>query len=404
MESGAKSQEATSEANKMDVDKVIQWLVAQEGSIEALIDQLDEVQVEFNAQFDEFKASHDGTLDRLTDQVAERLDAIDPGLRAAIDERLHEERQRIEARRGKIRDEYLPQRQAAAQELLDRGQAELGELRALNPQLDAREEELKQEKAGLEAKLADLNEEIRQQSRGLGVALHFVAITKADRERHRILGRLEGVNSSLYKVRKQWKQERTQIEERQQEYQNKWQLESIAVARLQSELDLLDDRSRREDLALRRAIRNVLDALKEPSASSDPQLGTGLQEMIDLNIQTDAYHDGLASVGGFIGLLRGINNGLEAIRQSIAGLRDEQAMHSAYLQPLNFSLPSDVQRFHSQWPALAQQFADEKAFGASPMEFSASVEPILEGPLSQSNVEDMFNSLSAMIKEATARW
>jgi hypothetical protein len=109
-------------------------------------------------------------------------------------------------------------------------------------------------------------------------------------------------------------------------------------------------------------------------------------------------------VGGFIGLLRGINSGLAAIRKSIDGLQREQQMHSSYLKPLNFSLPSQVEAFHKQWPALAEQFADEKTIGASPAEFSANVEPILEGPLNESNIEAMFNSLGGMIKQATAGW
>jgi hypothetical protein len=236
------------------------------------------------------------------------------------------------------------------------------------------------------------------------VARHFIAITKADRERHHILGKLEGVNDALYSVRRQWERERTKIETSQAEYQKRWELESIAVARLQSELDQLDDEARSEDLALRRAIRHVLDDLKEPAPSPDPELDAGLKEMIELNIQTDTYHEGLASVGGFIGLLRGINDGLSAVRKSIEGLQAEQEMHSAYLPALNFSLPAGTQEFHKQWPALTEQFADEKTIGDHPAKFSASVKPLLEGPLSQSNIEAMFNGLGAMIKGATARW
>jgi DNA repair exonuclease SbcCD ATPase subunit len=396
----------------MDARQMLQYLDTQDEAIEDLVGQLDEVQVAFNALFDEFKAQHDARLDELTGQVFDRLGGegskqrgtIPDGLRAAIDERLPEERQAIDERRSKVREEYLPARQQAADELLQKAQAQVAALRALNPELDAREEELKAEKAELEARLAGLNVEIRQKSRGLGVVRHFASIFAADRERQQTIGKLEVINQTLQKVRREWEEKQSSVEAEQAGYQNRWQLESIAVARLQSELDQLDDQDLREDLALRRAIRHVLDEIKEPLSSADPELDAGLREMVELNIQTDAYHEGLASVGGFIGLLRGIRSGLQAIRQSIDGLIKEQRMHSEFLPALQFNVSDRVQDFHRQWPALARQFADEAAFGQQPTDFSAAVEPLLAGPLSQASIEAVFDSLGNTIERATERW
>jgi chromosome segregation ATPase len=388
----------------MNARKLIQYLDDQDQAIEALIVQLDEVQVTFNAQFDEFKVQHDATLDRLTDQIATDPSLAGPQLTAAIEERLPEERQRIDERRQKVREEYLPKRQQAADDLLNKAQAELAELRTLNPQLDAQEEALKAEKAEFEAQLAELNEEIGRLSRGLGVVRHFLAITKADRERQRVIGKLELTNNSLRQVRREWEQKREETEQHQADLQRQWQLESVAVARLQSELDQLDDEVRREDLALHRAIRYVLDNLKEELSTSDADLDAALQHMVQLNVSTDAYHEGLAVVGGLIGLLRGLRSGNDAIRRSVEGLHNEQQMHSAYLEPLDFQLPSSFETFHKQWPALARQFADEKTIGANPANFASAVEPLLQGPLSQSSIEAMFDSLGTMIQRATAQW
>jgi len=388
----------------MNAKKTIQYMDDQSRAIEELIAQLDEIQVEFNAQYDEFKTWHDARLDTLTEKAVENLAGISAELRAAIEDRVPGELQALDERRAKIRDEYLPARKEAADGLLADAQEQLTAMRALNPRLDAREEELKAEKAQLEANLEELNEEIRKNSRGLGVVLHFIAITKADRQRHHILGQLEALNSSLHHVRLEWQREQDKVESQQEAYQETWQLESIAVARLQSELDQLDDRGRRELLALQRAAHKELDAIKEPSPGPIAELNAGLQEMIDLNIQTDAYHEGLASVGGLIGMLRGIDSGMGAIHKSIEGLYDEQRMHSAYLKALNFDLPANVDAFHQQWPALSKQFSDEEAIGQSPTEFAANVKPILEGPLAQDRIEAMFNDLGKMIERATAGW
>ena len=126
--------------------------------------------------------------------------------------------------------------------------------------------------------------------------------------------------------------------------------------------------------------------------------------MVQLNNETDDYHEGLASVGGLIGLAGGLSNGLEAIIQSIEGLRSEQRMHSAHLGPLSLSLPPRVEAFHKQWPALTQQFADKKTMGAQPANFAAAVQPLLEGPLSEASIEAMFDDLGSMIRQATASW
>ncbi len=388
----------------MKAERLLQYLDEQRRWVHALIEQLDEIQVAFNARYDEFKARHDATLARLGEQVAARPDALHPRLRAAIEERVEVERQRIHERRKRIRDEYLPARREAADDLLRKAQEQMATLRKLNPRLNEREEELKGAKARLEARLAALNAEIGEKSRGLGVVWHFLTITKADRERQRIIGRLEAINEELYKVRREWEREREQVEKKQAELQERWRLESVAVARLQAELDRLDDKASREALALRRAVRYVLDNLKEPMPGPDPELNAALEEMITLNIQTDEYHEGLAAVSGFIGLLRGIDGGLKAIRQSVHSLYREQQMHSAYLAPLYFILPGSVQAMSEQWPILAERFADEETVGRHPAEFAANIKPLLEGPFSEKQIETVFADLGRMIRRATARW
>ncbi len=388
----------------MNAEQMLRYLSDQSQEIEDLINQLDEIQVHFNAQYDSFKSQHDAVLDHLTNQIDAQLDTVDLELRKAIEDRLPEERERINERRQQVAQEYLPKRREAEDALLKQAQAELAQLRSLNPQLNEREESLKRGRAELDARLAELNRQIRAKSRGLGVMLHFIAISKADRERHRLLGKIEAINESLYRVRTEWKQHQQEAEQSQKDLQQAWQLESIAVARLQTELDQLDDADGREELALRRAIRHCLDALKEPATARNPELEAGLHEMVDLNIQTDAYHDGLASVGGLIGLLRGINSGMQAIHRSVEGVAREAEMHSAYLRPVSFDISKRVATFHNQWAELVEKFSDEKGIGQHPAGFADSIRPLLAGPLSEANIEAMFADLGASITEATAAW
>ncbi len=387
-------------------EQILRYLGDQQQAIDDLVKQLDEVQVAFNAQFDAFKARHDARLDELTEQVLATLRAggLDLKFRASILELAPAERSRLEVRRQKVRDEYLPQRRQAADRILQQAQAEMAELRSLNPRLDRQEEELKEEKSRLEARLAALNDEIGHKSRGLGVVRHFRSISRADQERQRAIGQLEALASSLQKVRKEWDEQRQAVQKHQTELQEKWQLESIAVARLHAELDQLDDAQAREDLALRRTIRQVLDDLKEPVPVQDPELSAALQDMAALNVQTDAYHEGLASAGGLIGLLGGIRSGLGAIAQAIEGLEREQEMHREYLKPLDFRLTASAEAFHDLWEPLSNRFTDEATVGAHPADFSAAVRPLLANSLSQASIEAMFGDLGKMIERAAAAW
>jgi hypothetical protein len=388
----------------MDIAELMQYLDNQNDAIQELVDQLDEVQVTFNAEYDRFKSDHDAQLETLTEGVCARLEDMNSALQTAVKERYLEELRLIDERREKVRVLYLPERQQSADSLLAKAQADQAELRALNPQLDKREEDLKHQKADLETRLAELNEEIRKKSAGLGVVLHFMTITNADRDRQRLIGKIEAINASLYEVRDEWAREAVTGQERQAEYQRRWRLESMAVARLQAELERMEDQGFRQELALRRAVRHVLDALKDPWSGPVPEINSGLREMVALNNQTDSYHVGLASVGGVIGLLRGILSGMQAIQRSIEGLAHEQQMHKAYLSPLEFNLPQGVDEFHSQWSVLSRRFSDEAAISAHPAGFSESVAPLLEGPLSQARIESMFDEMGATIERATAQW
>ena len=79
-------------------------------------------------------------------------------------------------------------------------------------------------------------------------------------------------------------------------------------------------------------------------------------------------------------------------------------MHSAYLKPLDFRLPAGVEQFHNQWPVLARRFADEKIMGEHPADFCDEVEPLLQGPLSEPNIEASFQELGRTIERAAAAW
>jgi chromosome segregation ATPase len=391
-------------AESYSLEKLSQYLNGNMSRIGQLRQEVEEIQVGFNSAYVEWKARHDAQLEQVVEVIVDRWDEASPDLLAQIDECVTEELALIEKRRQKLRDEFIPQAQAEADEALQDAQATIEILREENPRLDEREESLKKLQAMYREELTQLNEQIRALSGCLGVLINFFKINKLDHQRQRVVGQLQGVQRELRGVRKEWQRIQREMQTERENQQSIWQLQAQAMADLRAELDYLDDETNRLQLARRRATRHVLDNLKEPVAGLADDLKEELDAMVEANVQTDTYQEALGSVSGFMALLDGINEGLKRFNASVAGLIEEQRMHSAHLSRLSVSVPPEVVSFHQQWEGLAKMVRDDGHLCAHPTEFVTLVKPVIEGNLSHSNVKQMFESLGGALNQATSRW
>ena len=366
--------------------------------------EVEEIQVGFNSAYVEWKAGHDATLEQLVEAVTGRLDEAGPDLRARIEERIGEEQRAIAERRQELRDTLVPETQAEADRTLQQGQELVAKLRQLNPRLDQREEELKAQGAALEEELAQLNEQIRRLSGCLRVVFNFFKIGKLDRQRQQAIGQLKVIQQELKKVRDEWQESQQQVRSEQDSLQTRWQELTLKLAQLQGELDYVDAEANREALALRRAIRHVIDNLKEPIPCPAGDIKAELDAMVELNVLTDDYQEGLGSVGSLLSLLDGITEGLNRFNESVGGLIEEQRMHSAHLPKLDVAVPDEVRAFHAQWDGLAKKVRDDGRLCANPAEFLAIVRPVMEQDLSETNVKAMFDGMGRALDDATRRW
>jgi chromosome segregation ATPase len=391
-------------AQRFSLNQLAGYVSGKVQRIGAIRAELEEIQVGFNSAYVEWKAEHDATLERLAQTVADRLLEVGPDLQARVERGLDDERRSIAERRDMLRDQHVPEAQAEADEALAEGQRLARELRQENPRLNEREEELKARREALETELNQLNEQIRDLSGCLGVAIHVFRIRKLDRERERVIGKLEAVQWELDETRKEWQKIRRQAEEQQGALQARWRDETLRLAQLQGELAYLDDETSREALARRRATRRALDELKGAVACPLADLGEELDTMVGLNVETDDYHEGLGAVSGFLALLDGVANGLSRFEASVQGMIREQNMHSAHLPSLSVSLPPEVLAFHEQWNDLYDKVHDDGRLCTRPAEFLATVRPIVDGSLSQERIAAMFDSLGQALKRAAAKW
>jgi len=372
--------------------------------IGAVRKETEEIQIGFNSAYVEWKAEHDATLERLTAAVIDRLEEVGPDLQTRVGERVVEERRIIAERCQALRDKLIPETQTGADETLGEGQRLVEKLRELNPRLDQREEKLKAERAALEAKLAQLNEHIHDLSGCLGVVIRFPKINKLDRQRQRVIGKLETVHQELKEVRQEWQTTQHQIQAEQETLQARWQESTLRLAQLQAELDFLDDEASREAMARKRATRHVIDNLKQPLACPIKDLKKGLDRMVEVNIQADDYQAGLGSASSLLSVLDGISDGLNRFNESVQGLIREHKLHSAYLPKLNVSIPDQVLGFHEQWDGLRRQVRDDGHLCTHPNEFVTAVRPVMEGGLAEANIKAMFDSLGQALSQATSSW
>ena len=366
--------------------------------------EVEEIQIGFNSAYVEWKADHDAALERLADMVIAQWDRVGPDLHVLIEERRPEEQRIIAERRQELRDKLIPETQAEADLALQQGQSLTERLRTLNPRLDQREEELKAEWTALKKELDQLNEQIRGLSGCLRVVINFFKISKLDRQRQQTIGQLKVTQKNLGQVREEWQQVQQETATEQEALQTEWQELTLKLAQLQGEMDYLEVEANRDGLALKRATRHVIGSLKEPIPCPASDVKGELDAMVELNIQTDNYQEGLGSVSSLLSLLDGIIEGLRRFDTSVQGIIGEQRMHSVYLPKLHIAIPDDVAAFHQQWDGLVQKVQDNGRLCAQPTEFLDLVRPVIEKDLSATNIQTMFSSLGQALEQATRDW
>jgi hypothetical protein len=256
----------------------------------------------------------------------------------------------------------------------------------------------------LESELKGLNDLIYKRSRGLGVVTRFIELTRLDRQRQQIIGKLKALHEDLKEVRETWLTADLTVTSEQDDLQKQWQDLTLKRVQLEGELDFLQDETARENLALKRAIRYEIDNLKDPIDCPDSDFKGQLDEMVNLNIQTDDYQAAFVPLSGMISLLEGIMEGLRRFNESTQGLIDQQKMHSAYLPKLVVSLPDMVLDFHNGWESLHQNVLDEGTISTHPDEFLVKYQPMIDEDLSEARIKVMFENMGVALNQATEKW
>jgi hypothetical protein len=380
------------------VDELSTFLSNQRRRIAAAFTEIEQVQVEYQGAYTRFKADHDKTLRALTGQIESRADGTGRALQPLIEARLPQEQQGILQQIADF-EKQSAQLQARTDELLALNQKAAANLRETNPKLNEREETLKADVARQQQALVDLNAQINQLGKGLGFVLHAAKIHALDRERLQILGRLQQLEEELRKVRQDWRDLSADAAKSEAGWQAQWRQQTAQLSQVRQQRDYLEHNTATE--AQHRATVVVLDNLKTLPAGGDASM---LQPMIDLNIQTDNFQAALGSVASILGLLKGVDEGLKRLDESVQALIAEQQRHSAFLPRLSVTLDDQVTTFGQTWDDLIAKSKDEKTLATHPADFVTAMQPFLEQRLTQDRIAAFFNALGKALNAATADW
>jgi hypothetical protein len=388
----------------MSLDQLEKYLTAARGKVDSVAQEVSEVQLQFTSAHQVNQTMHDATLNDLSLRAAHDLNALPADVHKAIDARLKVERETLDKRRQELASQIVPKAEQVADDLLQRAQKATADIKQVNPRLNAQEEKLKANLAEAEAELNRLNAEIKRLSGCLTGFINFFKISELDRQRHKLLGRMEENAKAMKSVREEWAKAKAGYSTEETQLQKQWQQANVDAARAREELAQLNDDPKRAELALRRAIVNVFDHWETPLQPAGNPLVDEINQMVHYNLQQNAYEEGLGKVAGLIALLGGVSQGLQSIGQSVDALIKEQGMHSAYLKPVSVTVDDNVIQFHTQWDELRSKLKDERALAQHPAEFSALFDVQVKGRLSETNIKSMFDSLSRSLTAATKGW
>jgi chromosome segregation ATPase len=391
-------------AKTVSLDGFAEFIDDSVRSIASARHEVEEVQVGFNSAYVEWKAPHDATLAELVNTIDGKLEDLGEDLHNRVELQRIEERAAIDARFEELESTLIPQTQAEADQMLEGGRRLTAELRELNPRLDHEEENFKAQREAYRAELESLNEEIRRLSGCFVVVFNFFKLNKLDKQRQKLIGQLQVVENHLRRVRQEWEEAQSGTQSQQDALKVRWQELTLKVAEMQGERDHLSVMENRARLARRRAIRRVVDDLKEDVDCPDPDVKAKLDHMVELNFQTDEYEEGLKSVMSLLAMMDGVAEGMRRFGESVDGLREEQRMHGSNLPKLSIAVPDSIVAFHQLWPRLAKQVVDERHLAANPGEFIAMVQPVIEDALSDDSIDAMFTGLGQALEQATSKW
>lgn len=369
------------------------YLATQRDSIRGVYREIEEVQYQFNELYRQNTKAWQAAISK-TVPLLIGDEPLPPALAHNLLKVTDEERAKLAKEIAELTG-LIAARRSEADQAIAAAQAEVNNLRQMNPQLDAQEEELKARDTTIQQAIQELGTAIKH----TGLLSGFFQRRRLKREREEQRLALAECTKQLRQVRENWKEEKKRCQDDQVRLQQEWEAASLEAAQSQSRLDYLQ--SNQEKLSRQNGAGRFLAELQETPDAPEPLRQT-LAGMVELNRVKAEYEEGLRTVAEALGLLKGMSEGMERFLQSARKVYEEQTQHS--LPELRIKLGAEVTNLHALWPQFQAQVKDEKELGTHPAEFSRRVQAIIQSHLGDQAIATMFESMGEALNQATKAW
>jgi chromosome segregation ATPase len=384
---------------RMTLAQFLKYLGDKREELDACRQEIDEIQARFRKVFNDELAAWQELFSYCFPRVKEGRAELPADFRAYLDRIEAEEQARI---RGEIADleREVAEKRAAADRLTAQAQEAIGAMRAANPELNSREEEVKTRVHRLQSDFTlAFEEEDRLKSEPLGWLRHGRRIRRLGRVQKTTKAQQEQALQALRQVRKTWLDTVQSTSETQAALRQEWQQTTIRVSEAQGQRDYMAEQfdTLAEDAALLRALQDL-----NLRITVSGELGAKLKELAQHNAVRKSYEEGLTAVAEALGLLKGVSDGLGRFRESVGKVVAEQRRYN--LKPVQVPVPHQAAAINAIWAELRQQVKNEDYMGSNPLQFVRIVKRHISEPLTNATIQAFFEGMGEALNQATKAW
>ncbi len=383
----------------MNLGEFDRYLRDKNKELDRCITEVSEVQERLREEFQRELTVWQGLFGISYPQVTARRAELPAVFQEYLDRIEQEERERLEAEMAELTVQLQSGRKAIDARMAT-GQRAVQALKKANPELDAREEALKRKIADLQDEYTEAYQELQAARQSfLSFVTHAGQIRRATRRQASIKQEQEKAIEQLRLVRHDWLTAVQETSEKQATLREQWQQATIQTAERQARYDYV--RNNLTELARQMGIQRALDEMTEAPPMSD-ELGATLRELAEHNIIRARYEEALAAVSESLGLLKGINTGMDKFGASVSQVLGEQKRYG--LRQITVRVPRQVASVNQTWAALAKEARDEEAVLRAPLEFAAIARRYVIDRLTPEVIQRFFETMGEALNKATQAW
>lgn len=356
--------------------------------------------------------------DALPKEFNERLDRASREAQGTYDSKLTE----LEARQVELQQE--------AEEIRLQSLNAERAVHDKNQKLDGQEEYLKGRCEKLLADIEEHNARIREMGGGFGFFKNFLSMRRLQRQRTELEATQKEIAERIEFLRERWTHEEESHWSKERELREKWLETSTEAAALGTKLEHI--RSSGPRIVQRSAIEKVLYAYRpakreigaddppcprcgQPNApethfcficaqrlvTDRPDFLGSVHEIAELNSHFDAFSEGMQACQEIIGLVRGLQTGLQNFKESVADMiRTEQKYPVSQLM---ISVPTKAVKYGQSFEMLGEVVKPARAL--HPKLFAAQVRQEITDVFSEGHIKDFFEAMgNELSREAEAQW